>query len=68
MRYKTLTHTLEHELDRMVEKMCNDGWELYGNPYYGGGMFCQVVIKPLVGLSFFQTERVNVLEAILSDN
>lgn len=67
MRYKTLTHSLEHELDKLVERMLGDGWELYGNPYHGSGMFCQVVIKPLAGLNF-KTEKVNVLEAILSDN
>ena len=43
-KYKTLEKTVAHQLDEEVEKYLQEGWELYGNQYYNGFRFTQVVI------------------------
>jgi hypothetical protein len=44
LKYKTLGKATTTQLDTLVEQHLELGWELYGNPYYTGFTYIQVVI------------------------
>lgn len=44
MKYKTLETVSTTQLDEQVEQHLELGWELYGNQYYNGFRYVQVVI------------------------
>jgi hypothetical protein len=43
-KYKTLENAAVYQLDNEVEQHLQLGWELYGNQYYNGFRYVQVVI------------------------
>lgn len=44
-KYKTLEHSVAHQLDEEVEQYLKSGWQLYKHQYYNGFRYIQVVIK-----------------------
>jgi hypothetical protein len=44
MKYKTLGKPTITQLDTIVEQHLELGWKLYGNQYYTGFIYIQVVI------------------------
>lgn len=43
-KYKTLEKSIATELDEEVEQYLQLGWKLYGNQYYNGFRYVQVII------------------------
>ncbi len=44
VKYKTLEKAVAYQLDDEIEQHLQLGWELYGNQYYNGFRYVQVVI------------------------
>jgi len=44
LKYKTLEKAVAYQLDEETEQHLQLGWELYGNQYYNGFRYVQVVI------------------------
>jgi hypothetical protein len=43
-RYYTANASDLIALDRLVNKMIQDGWQPYGNPYKSGADYCQAMV------------------------
>jgi hypothetical protein len=43
--YQTVMATTPQQFDTAVTKLLNEGWQLYGDPYFADRHFCQALIK-----------------------
>ena len=45
MEYKTIRCKHIHDFDRNINQALQEGWQLYGNPFYAEAFFVQCLIK-----------------------
>lgn len=43
MNYKIVRAESNHKLAHVVKKMLNEGWYLFGAPFFADGRFCQAL-------------------------